>query len=97
MNDLTHKAELFAATRMKRAKKKFLSELLNSYAPGDRVRPEDEPVLRMILSRHPDVAQKCAGQGISHFKVDKCTGGTQCFYLVRDDGTEAHFSFLKCL
>lgn len=69
---------------------------LQRYSPGQRVQLEDEDLLRALLARHPDAPIKM-GVGVDHFMVRSADYGTQCFWLVRIDGTTERFSYKKCL
>lgn len=74
----------------------YLKAMLNAYKPGDRVSDADAAVLRGALDRHPEAATKI-GQGIDHFMVRSADYGTQCFWVVRDDGTTERFSYSSCV
>ncbi|MEJ0009495.1 MAG: DCL family protein [Alphaproteobacteria bacterium] len=74
----------------------FLKTMLNRYSPGDRVSEVDEKILTFALTKHPEAVQKI-GSGISHFSVQTAEYGTQCFWVVRTDGTTERFSYGSCL
>ncbi len=64
--------------------------------------PEDGPAdynnrafLTDLLARHPDGERKL-GCGIAYFAVRTTWCKNRCFWIVRIDGTEEDFSFLKC-
>lgn len=73
-----------------------LKSLLGSYRPGDRVSDADEVVLREALQNHADAASK-VGPGVDHFMVRSADFGTQCFWVVRTDGTTERFSYKRCV
>lgn len=74
----------------------LVRQTLNRYSPGDRVAPNDEELLRALIERHPD-AQLKIGNGIDHFMVRSADYGTQCFWVVRMDGSTERFSYKECL
>lgn len=73
-----------------------LKTMLNTYKPGDRVSDVDAVVLRDALQRHPEAAIKL-GPGIDHFMVRSADFSTQCFWVVRTDGTTERFSYKSCV
>lgn len=76
----------------------FFKKMLNAYAIGDRVSDGDAVELHALLKRHEEMAEK-VGVGIDHFEVDRGPDeyGTQCFWIVRTDGSREDFSFYHCL
>ncbi|MGN8094149.1 DCL family protein [Methylobacterium sp. 22177] len=70
--------------------------MLNRYQPGDRVSDEDGAELADLIKRHPEYAEK-SGVGVDHFEVQSADYGTQCFRVVRSDGTWERFSYLTCI
>lgn len=74
----------------------YFHAALQSYAPGDRVAPEHEALLRELLNRHPDAAAKI-GDGIAHFGVIQADFMSQCFAVYRDDGSFERFSYHTCI
>jgi hypothetical protein len=68
--------------------------MLNRYIPGERVSDEDTPALASLFKRHPDYLEKI-GIGISHFEVMPGDYGSQCFCIVRNDGTKEDFSYKR--
>lgn len=74
----------------------FFSAMLNRYRPKQRVCDEDAVDLAALLVRHSEYQQK-VGIGIDHFEVMRAEFGTQCFRVVRIDGTGEDFSFLHCI
>lgn len=74
----------------------FFKEILNRYRPGTRVSDEDSLELSALLERHSEYATK-VGCGVSHFEVMATEHGTQCFRVVRTDGTGTDFSYPHCI
>ena len=73
-----------------------LQAMLQRYAPGQRVADADAEVLRAALKRHPDAAEKI-GAGVDHFVVRSAEYHTQCFWVIRADGTTERFSYKSCV
>jgi hypothetical protein len=74
-------------------------QILYKYQLGERVAsPEDERFLLDLLDLHTDREGKL-GSGVDHFEVRSNPKfiKQRSFYLVRTDGSETDFSFLKCL
>lgn len=76
--------------------KEFFREMLNRYIPGERVSAEDEIHLGSLFKRHPKYAGK-VGLGVEHFEVMPGDYGTQCFCVVRMDGSKEDFSYIRCI
>jgi hypothetical protein len=74
----------------------FFKAMLNRYKPGDRVLAEDYLDLAALLERHTEYVAK-VGCGVSHFEVVMTEHGTQCFRIVRVDGTGTDFSYRRCI
>ncbi len=74
----------------------FFRAMLNRYRPKQRVAAEDAADLAALLKRHANCNDKI-GVGIDHFEVMRAEFGTQCFRLVRTDGTGEDFSYLHCI
>lgn len=72
----------------------FFRAMLNRYIPGERVVPEDAMHLAGLLQRHPDYASK-VGTGIDHFGVMPGDYGSQCFCIIRTDGSREDFSYIR--
>ncbi|MCJ2050256.1 DCL family protein [Methylobacterium sp. J-070] len=70
--------------------------MLKRYKPGDRVSDEDAVDLAGLVQRHPEFTEK-EGVGIDHFEVQSADYGTQCFRIVRKDGTWDRFSYKTCV
>jgi hypothetical protein len=75
---------------------KYFSRMLAKYKPGDRVSDADGKDLAGLLERHPERDDKI-GSGIDHFEVQIADYATQCFRVVRIDGTWARFSYRACI
>ncbi|TRZ65068.1 MAG: DUF3223 domain-containing protein [Rhodocyclaceae bacterium] len=74
----------------------FFKEILNRYQPGARVMTADSLELSALLERHSEYSIK-VGCGVSHFEVVNTEHGTQCFRLVRTDGSGTDFSYGHCI
>lgn len=74
----------------------FTREMLNRYRPGDTVSTTDAEFLIAALRRHPDGPSKI-GVGPKRFEVRSADYGTQCFWIIRTDGSEERFSYKKCI
>lgn len=76
----------------------YFRKILNSYAVGDRVSDDHAADLRALLERHDEVNEKI-GDGVDHFEVDRGPDeyGTQCFWIIRKDGSKVDFSYIHCL
>lgn len=74
----------------------FFKEILNRYRPGTRVSDEDSLELSALLERHSEYTTK-VGCGVRHFEVMQTEHGTQCFRVVRIDGTGTDFSYGHCV
>lgn len=75
---------------------KYFAEMLNRYRPGDTVSEADGRDLASLLERHPESVEKI-GDGIHHFEVQAADYATQCFRVVRLDGTWDKFSYHTCI
>ncbi|MES2055995.1 MAG: DCL family protein [Pseudomonadota bacterium] len=74
----------------------YFGAMLQGYQPGERVSDEDAADLACLLKRHPEADEKI-GDGIDHFEVQIADYSTQCFRVVRTDGTWARFSYHTCI
>lgn len=74
----------------------YFRAMLNRYRPGDRVSDVDAGDLTALLKRHTEYRQKI-GAGIDHFEVMAADHGTQCFRVLRIDGTSDDFSYIHCI
>ena len=74
----------------------YFKEMLNRYRPRQRVSDEDGRHLRALLTRHAEYEEK-VGVGIEYFEIMSAEFGTQCFRLVRVDGTGEDFSYPHCI
>jgi transposase-like protein len=68
----------------------FFKTMLNTDKPKDRVSDDDAPHLAALLERHTEYDQK-VGCGVDHFTVMMTEHGTQCFRVIRKDGTGTDF------
>ncbi len=74
----------------------FFRAMLNRHKPGDRVSDADALNLAAVLERHPEYTMK-VGKGIDHFEVMMTVHGSQCFCVVRVDGSKTDFSFMQAV
>ena len=74
----------------------FFKDMLNRYRPKQRVSEEDASHLAALLKGHSEYQEK-VGIGIDHFEVMTAVFGTQCFRIVRRDGTGDDFSCRHCI
>jgi hypothetical protein len=74
----------------------FFREMLNRYRPGDHVSDPDAVDLKNLLQLHTEAERKI-GTGIHHFEVMDGGFGTQCFKVVRTDGSSDDFSYGHCI
>ena len=74
----------------------FFKDMLNRYRPKQRVSEEDASHLAALLKRHSEYQGKVF-IGIDHFEVMGADFGTQCFRIVRTDGTDDDFSYRHCI
>ena len=82
--------------RTKGARDAYYKAMLGRYLPGDRVSASDEAELRDLLALHPKAGEKI-GVGVACFDVRRSGKGSNCFWIIREDGSETDFSYLKCL
>lgn len=74
----------------------FFRAMLNCYQPGERVSDDDALDLAALLERHTEYVTK-VGSGVSHFQVMMTEHGTQCFRIIRTDGSGTDFSYPHCI
>lgn len=74
----------------------FFKQMLNRYRAGDRVGADDGLDLSALLERHNEYTQK-VGCGVDHFEVMATDHGTNCFRIVRTDGSGTDFSYRHCI
>jgi hypothetical protein len=74
----------------------FFRTMLNKYKPKERVSDNDALHLAALLERHTEYDQK-VGCGVDHFTVMLTEHGTQCFRVIRTDGTGTDFSYPHCI
>jgi hypothetical protein len=74
----------------------FFKTMLNRYRPGERVSDDDGLDVAALLERHTEYVTK-VGWGVDHFEVVMTEHGTQCFRIVRVDGSGTDFSYPHCI
>lgn len=74
----------------------FFKAMLNRYQPGNRLIEEDSLDVAALLERHTEYVTK-VGCGVDHFEVMMTEHGTQCFRIVRTDGSGTDFSYPHCI
>lgn len=74
----------------------FFKAMLNRYQPGDRLTEDDSLDVAALLERHTEYVAK-VGCGVAHFEVMMTEHGTQCFRVVRTDGSGTDFSYPHCI
>lgn len=80
----------------KTAANAYFKAMLNRYKPRDRVLDDDAAELALLLERHSEYADK-VGSGVDHYEVMMTEHGSQCFRIVRTDGTGTDFSYIHCI
>lgn len=73
----------------------FMKDMLNKYAPEEKVDENDSKFLSSAILKHPEFEKKI-GVGIKLFFVRRADYGTKCFWLERVDGTVVNFSYKYC-
>jgi len=74
----------------------FFKAMLNRYRPGERVSDGDALDVAALLERHTEYVAK-VGCGVSHFLIMMTEHGTQCFRIIRTDGSGTDFSYPHCI
>jgi Protein of unknown function (DUF3223) len=74
----------------------FFKDMLNRYRPGERLTDEDSLDVAALLERHSEYIAK-VGCGVAHFEVMLTEHGTQCFRIIRTDGSGTDFSYRHCI
>lgn len=75
----------------------YFGEMLNRYKPGDRVNHLNSCDLAALLKHHNEYEEKI-GVGVLRFEVAVAQGyTTQCFKIVRVDGSSVEFSYVHCI
>lgn len=74
----------------------FFKAMLHRYHAGERVSVEDGLDVAALLERHTEYVAK-VGCGVSHFEVMMTVHGTQCFRIIRTDGSGTDFSYPHCI
>jgi hypothetical protein len=76
--------------------KEYFSAMLARYEPGEVVSEEDAKDLKSLLDRHNE-REKKVGTGVDHFEVMSADFNSQCFCVIRSDGTKVDFSYQRCI
>lgn len=76
--------------------KGFLRDMLKRYKPGEDVSEADSEILRAALLNHPEAQQKI-GAGVTGFRVRSAEFRSQCFWVMRTDGSTEKFSYKSCV
>lgn len=79
----------------KHALEKRVQEILYGYRTREFLCGESLSFILELLLRHPRYEQK-RGSGIAGIRIDPHMG-KRCFTIVRTDGSETDFSYLKCV
>lgn len=74
----------------------FFKEMLNRYIPSEIVSETDSFHLKHLFERHPNYIEKI-GSGIDHFEVMAADFHSQCFCVIRADGSKEGFSYKRCI
>jgi hypothetical protein len=80
----------------KRALTEYFSAMLKRYQVGDTISGSDENHLLWLIQQHPEFEKK-RGVGITKFTVSRAKMGSQCFAVVRTDGSICDFSYKECI
>jgi hypothetical protein len=73
-----------------------LKEMLHAAPLGVELDLPQHEFLMELLKRHPE-AKKKIGPGVKAFRVTTSEFKNRCFEVIREDGTETDFSYLKCV
>lgn len=76
--------------------KKALSERVRAIVRRGALASEDDILMRELLPRHTEAAQKI-GCGVKRIWVAPDQYGGRCFYLERTDGSQTDFSWVHCV
>jgi hypothetical protein len=76
----------------------YYQTIFLKYTKGENIGPDDRKYVEALLQYHSNKDAKI-GSGIEHIKIGSAPGhdDTLCFIIVRTDGTEEDFSYLKCI
>ena len=74
----------------------YFKEILNRYQPGEQLSNDDALDVSALLERHPNFVSKI-GCGVDYFQVIGTEHGTNCFCIVRTDGSTTDFSYPRCI
>jgi hypothetical protein len=80
----------------KQEAKNFFKAMLQKYSPGSKVTDDDAVHLEALLRFHTEHEDKI-GSGVDYFQVMSADFGTQCFCIVRTDGSAEDFSYIHCI
>ena len=69
---------------------------MNRYELNERLKRVDRDAIIELLSRHPEKDQKI-GCGVRRIEIRKTEYGSRGFQIIRLDGTETDFSYLRCI
>jgi len=80
-----------------RTARRSISSLKRRYRTGDVLERADFALVRSLLEHHPDRDSK-VGQGVTAIKLDRSLheDASDCFWVIRVDGTAEDFSANKC-
>jgi len=82
-----------------KTKKELLARIkgmLHAATLGVELDPPEHVFLLELVKRHPEGERKI-GPGVKAFRVTTSEYGNRCFEVIRVDGTETDFSYLKCV
>lgn len=75
--------------------KEKVHDILNSYNIGEYIDKDDFDNMIEVLNNHPEKEKKI-GPGINKIGIEKNDFNHRQFFLLRNDGTKEHFSYVKC-
>jgi hypothetical protein len=73
-----------------------IQNILRRYETGENLQYNDQKFMYDLLQRHNEVDKKI-GVGIDYIRKVKNDWGKHAFEIVRIDGSETDFSFMKCI
>jgi hypothetical protein len=79
--------------------KSYYKSMLNSYTRGETPSAEHQYQIYNLLQWHSDFTGK-VGAGVERFEVNlgpPYEFQTQCFWIIRKDGTREEFSYTHCI
>lgn len=80
----------------KKAAEDHYRAIRDAHKDGGMIPEPHATQLHWLLDRHPEAAEK-RGAGVAGFRVRKAMGGTECFWVIRVDGTTTDISFRYCI